>query len=96
MTEENKSNSLYEKELKKLPAVGENIEGTVIANERNRLYVDLAPFGTGLIFGREYLIIKDLIKDIIPGVKITAKVLDPEGEDGYIELSLKEAKEAEV
>jgi predicted RNA-binding protein with RPS1 domain len=96
MTEDKKTNPLFEKELKTLPAVGENIEGTVIANERNHLYVDLAPFGTGVIFGREYLIIKDLIKDILPGVKITAKILDPEGENGYIELSLKEAKEAEV
>jgi small subunit ribosomal protein S1 len=95
MTEE-KNNSLYGENMKNLPEVGENIEGTVIRNERNTLYVDLAPFGTGIIFGREYLIIKDLVKDIIPGTKVTAKIVETEGENGYIELSLKEAKEAEV
>lgn len=96
MDTETKTNALYEGEMKSLPTVGENIEGVVIANERNHLYVDLAPFGTGLIFGREYLIIKDLIKDIVPGTSIISKIIDTEGEDGYIELSLKEAKEAEV
>ncbi len=96
MDTEQKTNTLYESEMKFLPAVGENIEGVVIANERNHLYIDLAPFGTGVIFGREYLIIKDLIKDIIPGTSITSKIIDVEGENGYIELSLKEAKEAEV
>ncbi len=88
--------TIYEKNYKSMPKIGDNVEGVVIANERNRLYIDLAPFGTGIIFGREYLIIKDLIKDMVPGVRITAKVIDTEGEDGYIELSLKEAKEAEV
>lgn len=96
MSKENKTVALYEQELKDLPKVGDNVKGIVIANERNRLYIDLGAIGTGLIFGREYLIIKDLIKDIVPGTEITAKVLDLEGEDGYIELSLKEAKEAEV
>lgn len=95
MTEE-KSNPLYGDTMKNLPEVGENIEGVVIRNERNTLYIDLAPFGTGIIFGREYLIIKDLVKDILPGTQVTAKVVETEGENGYIELSLKEAKEAEV
>ncbi|PID83551.1 30S ribosomal protein S1 [Candidatus Campbellbacteria bacterium] len=94
--EEIKNNQAFGQEIKDLPKVGENIEGTVISNERNTLYVDLKPYGTGIIFGREYLIIKDIIKDIVPGVSVTAKVVDLEGENGYIELSLKEAKEMEV
>ena len=61
---ENKNNSLYGEKMKNLPEVGQNVEGVVIRNERNTLYIDLAPFGTGIIFGREYLIIKDLVKDI--------------------------------
>ena len=93
MTEEKKE--LLEA-IPSLPQVGENVEGVVLRNERNTLYIDLAPFGTGIIFGREYLIIKDLVKDILPGTSVTAKVLATEGENGYIELSLKEAKEAEV
>ena len=83
-------------QIQELPKVGDNVEGVVIGNDRNTLYVDLSPFGTGIIFGKEYLIIKDLIKNIPVGGKITAKVLELEGENGYIELSLKEAKQAEV
>lgn len=96
MTEEINKNEIFGGELKDLPKVGENVEGKVISNERNTLYVDLKPYGTGIIFGREYLIIKDIIKDIVPGVSVTAKVVSLEGENGYIELSLKEAKEMEV
>lgn len=84
------------KDFQELPKVGDNIDGIVIANERNTLYVDLSPLGTGIIFGKEYLVIKDLIKNLPIGGEVTAKVIDLEGENGYIELSLKEAKQAEV
>jgi len=84
------------KDFAELPKIGDNIDGIVIANERNTLYVDLSPLGTGIIFGREYLVIKDLIKNLPIGGEVTAKVVDLEGENGYIELSLKEAKQAEV
>ena len=60
------------------------------------VYVDLPPFGTGIIFGREYLNAKDIIKKINLGDSVTTKIIDTEGEDGYVELSLKEAKQAIV
>jgi len=82
--------------VQELPKVGDDVEGVVLRDERNTLYVDLAPFGTGIIFGREYLVIKDIIKNLPIGSKVTARVLDLEGENGYIELSLKEAKQAEI
>jgi len=78
-----------------LPELGALIEGTVIGRGKMTLYVDLAPFGTGIIFGREYLNARDVIKKTNPGDKITAKIVEAEGEDGYIELSLKEAKQAQ-
>ena len=37
------------------PSSGDLVEGTIVALSRGRLYVDLPPFGTGLIYGREYL-----------------------------------------
>ena len=76
------------------PAVGELIEGTVIAVSRGKVFVDLPPFGTGLIYGREYLNAREVIKKIDPGDKIAAKIVDFENPDGYIELSLKEARQA--
>ena len=93
--ENNKLNDLLNKDIV-LPKVGDNVEGTVIRDERNTLYVDLGKLGTGIIFGKEYLIIKDIIRKIPVGGKITAKIIELEGENGYIELSLKEAKEAEI
>ncbi|MFH1170105.1 MAG: S1 RNA-binding domain-containing protein [Candidatus Vogelbacteria bacterium] len=77
-----------------MPEVGALVKGTVIGKNRLAVYVDVPPFGTGLIFGREYLNARDLIKEVKVGDYITAKVILPEGEDGYIELSLKEAKQA--
>jgi len=76
------------------PALGDIVEGPVIAIERNAVYVDLAPFGTGIIFGRELLNARDVIRHTNIGDTITAKVVETENENGYIELSLKEARQA--
>ena len=78
------------------PEAGELIEGTIISLSRGRLYVDLPPFGTGIIYGREYLNAADILRKANPGDTISAKVVDPSGVDGYIELSLKEARQAAI
>jgi len=76
------------------PEAGAIVEGTVIGKGSKILYIDIPPFGTGIIFGREYLNAKDIIKKVNVGDSVTAKVIEPEGEDSYIEVSLKEAKQA--
>ncbi len=76
------------------PKEGDLVEGTIIAISRGRVYVDLPPFGSGLIYGREYLNAADVLRKANPGDTISAKVVDPAGRDGYIELSLKEARQA--
>ncbi len=76
------------------PNAGDLIEGTVIAIDRGGVYIDLPPFGTGIIFGREYIIARDVIKKISIGDKVAAKIVDTNNKDGYIELSLKEARQA--
>jgi ribosomal protein S1 len=78
------------------PRTGDLIEGKIIAITRGRVYVDLPPFGSGLIFGREYLNAADILRKANPGDTITAKVVDPAGREGYIELSLKEARQAAI
>lgn len=78
------------------PQDGDIVEGTVIGEEKMALYVDLAPFGTGIIYGREYLTARDVIKKVNPGDTISAKVVMAENEDGYVELSLKEARQAAI
>lgn len=70
------------------------VEGPVIDIEKSSVYIDLHPFGTGIIYGREFAAARDIIKKINIGDSVKAKIIDPENEDGYIELSLKEAKQA--
>jgi small subunit ribosomal protein S1 len=76
------------------PQVDSIVEGMVILVQKSSVYVDLAPFGTGIIYGREFINAKDIIKKISIGDLIKAKVVEEENTDGYTELSLKEAKQA--
>lgn len=70
------------------------VEGPVISIEKSSVYIDLKPFGTGIIYGREFINARDIIRKISIGDLVKAKIVDRENEDGYIELSLKEAKQA--
>jgi small subunit ribosomal protein S1 len=76
------------------PQVDSIVEGMVILVKKSSVFVDLAPFGTGIIYGREFINAKDIIKKINLGDLIKAKVVEVENSDGYTELSLKEAKAA--
>jgi small subunit ribosomal protein S1 len=78
------------------PSAGDLVEGTIIAISRGRVYIDLPPFGTGIIYGREYLNAADVLRKANPGDTISAKVVDPAGREGYFELSLKEARQAAI
>ena len=73
---------------------GELIEGKVISIQGTEVFVDLHPYGTGIIYGKEYLTARDMIRALNAGDSIKAKIVDLENKDGYIELSLKEAKQA--
>jgi small subunit ribosomal protein S1 len=85
---------LFESETRKAPESDDIVEGPVIGIGKAAVFIDLAPFGTGIIYGREYQNAKDLIKKTNIGDIISAKVVERENEEGYIELSLKEAKQA--
>jgi len=76
------------------PNIGDVVEGPVIAIEKSSIYIDLAPYGTGIIYGREFISARDIIRGVNIGDSIAAKVVDIGNEDGYIELSLKEARQA--
>lgn len=70
------------------------VEGPVIDIKKSSVYIDLRPFGTGIIYGREFMNTRDIIKKMNIGDIVKAKIIATENEDGYIELSLKEAKQA--
>ena len=76
------------------PAVESIVEGPVISIDKSAIYIDLPPIGTGIIYGREYINARDIIRKINIGDTIAAKVVDLDNVDGYIELSLKEARQA--
>src|SRR3989338_6925306 len=78
------------------PMVGDLIEGKVLKIDKNIVFVDMQPFGTGIIYGREYTIAKDIIKNISPGDSVSGKIIDIEEKEGYFEISLKEARQAKV
>ncbi|MFA5773186.1 MAG: S1 RNA-binding domain-containing protein [Candidatus Paceibacterota bacterium] len=76
------------------PQVDALVEGPVILIQKSSVYIDLAPFGTGIIYGREFINAKDIIKKVNIGDVVKAKVVSTDNEEGYVELSLKEAKQA--
>jgi len=71
--------------------VGSTIEGVVVARDRSSLFVDLGYAGTGIIFGKEFYEVKDVIKSLKIGDRIYAKIVELENEEGYKELSLRDA-----
>ncbi len=72
----------------------EIVEGAVIAIQKAALYVDLGMAGTGIIYGVEFMNARDVIKRVNIGDTISAKVILRENKNGYVELSLKEARQA--
>lgn len=76
--------------------IGELIEGNVISIQGTQVFIELKPFGTGIIYGKEYLQARDIIRGLNAGDSVKGKVTEIENNDGYIELSLKEAKQALV
>jgi len=73
-----------------IPQVGDVLEGTVIDITSNSLLLDLGNLGTGVVLGKE---IKDgLVSEKVKiGATVSATLIDLENEDGYIELSVREA-----
>ncbi len=81
-------------QIKQPPQLGDVVEGPVINIDRGRIYIDLSPYATGIIYGREYLSARDILKNVNVGDTIAAKVVDIDNEDGYVEVSLREARQA--
>jgi len=76
------------------PKGGDLVEGAVVAVSKNKVFIELHPYGTGIIYGREYLTASDILRRVKPGDIIAAKVVDGTNPEGYIELSLMEARQA--
>ncbi len=99
MTEINKENSAMQALLNDSPealTIGDTIEGAIVNIDRGRIYIDMHPYGTAVIYGREYLSARDMLKNLGIGDTIEAKVIMVENKDGYIEVSLREARQKQI
>lgn len=76
---------------------GDKIEGKVIQVDKYAVYVDLGFLGTGVIYGKE---IKDGWGDgrkkLKVGDNILSTIVDLENDEGYVELSIREAVEEQA
>lgn len=75
------------------PRTGEVVEGKVVGIGKSALYLDLGVFGTGIIYGKEFKEAKNTLKDLNIGDKVSAKVINLETEEGFVDLSLREANQ---
>ncbi len=82
---------LAENNLIKPPKIGEIIKGKVIGKKKGTMFLDLGAIGAGIIYGKEFIDAKYVLKDLKIGDTIMAKITDLENEDGYIELSINQA-----
>jgi small subunit ribosomal protein S1 len=73
------------------PRIGEIVEGPLIARGSAAAFVDLGVRGTGIIYGREFFLARDALREKSIGDIISAKVIDPENDEGYVELSMNAA-----
>ena len=98
----NQKNNLIEQLVKTEPAlisllkIGDIAEGQVLKKEPRKLFLDLGRYGTGIVYGVEFLNAKNIIKNLNPGEAVTAKVMETDNEEGYVELSLTEANKHKV
>lgn len=75
----------------KVPKIGDLVTGMVISVSKNEIYLDLAGLTTGVIRGREIYDESDESTSLKIGDQATATVIGLDNENGYMELSFREA-----
>lgn len=67
--------------------IGEVAEGTILSVRKHEVLVDLGPYGIGLVPRREV----GYSKELNIGDAVSASIVDPELDNGYVLLSLRKA-----
>lgn len=67
--------------------VGDVVDGTIMSVKKHELWMDLGPYGIGVVMRREM----GHTAGIEEGATLTVSVVDPEMEEGYALLSLRKA-----
>lgn len=71
--------------------VGDLVRGTVIEKGARLMTVDLGAYGVGAVYRGELQNARELVRGMEPASELSAKVIEIDNEDGYIELSLAQA-----
>ncbi|NCQ06521.1 MAG: S1 RNA-binding domain-containing protein [Candidatus Moranbacteria bacterium] len=82
---------LFSKHVIEVPEVGSVVQGTVIHVASSSALIDLGSVGTGIVLGKEMRDGLGPEGKLKVGTTVTATLIDYENEDGYIELSIREA-----
>ncbi|MBU1202537.1 S1 RNA-binding domain-containing protein [Patescibacteria group bacterium] len=82
---------LKDEKAVKIPQVGDLVTGTVISVSKNEIYLDIDGITTGIIRGREIYDESDESSNLKIDNQATATVIGLDNENGYMELSLREA-----
>ncbi len=81
--------------VKQSPALflkpGDIVEGEILERRGPKLFIDLGAAGTGVVYVPELPDAESVSRSLRPGERLAAKVVNPDNEEGYIELSLREA-----
>jgi len=67
---------------------GDLFEATLLEKGSRSAYFDLGRFGTGIVYGVEFLNAKNIIKKLEIKETVNAKVVELDNDEGYVELSL--------
>ncbi len=70
---------------------GEIIEAKLLQKNPRLVYFDLGKFGTGAVYGVEFMNAKSILKELKIGEVVSAKILNVEDDEGFVELSLARA-----
>jgi len=91
MTKEASIKNASPKDSFNTPKAGDVIEGKVFEINKNGLFVDLANFKAGAVMPKELKENPEYFKKMKIGDKISVKIVELDNENGYVEVSLKEA-----
>ena len=74
-----------------IPTVGDILEGTVLEKTSNSMLLDLGLIGTGVVYGAELKDGMGITNALIIGDSVKATLVDLENDEGYLELSVRQA-----
>src|SRR3990167_8644741 len=82
---------LLAKHVVEIPEVCSVVPGTVLHVASSYALIDLGPVGTGIVLGKEMRDGLGPAGKLKVGAPVTATLMSYENDDGYIELSIREA-----